>query len=72
MPRRGSAMHFERWARTGCIRLSPLSALSLPTEYGDIVADIMTKASIKAGNVLGFRIPVESEAKIGKTWLDTH
>jgi len=46
--------------------------METPTEYGDIVADIMTKASIKAGNVLGFRIPVESEAKIGKTWLDTH
>jgi DNA polymerase-1 len=46
--------------------------MEVPEKYGDIVADIMTKASIKAGNVLGFRIPAESEAKIGKTWLDTH
>jgi len=46
--------------------------MEVPEKYGDIVADIMTKASVKAGNVLGFRIPAESEAKIGKTWLDTH
>lgn len=46
--------------------------MEVPAHYGDVVANIMTKASIKAGNVLGFRIPAESEAKIGKTWLDTH
>lgn len=46
--------------------------METPAEYGDIVADIMTKASLKAGKTLGFRVPVESEAKIGKTWLDTH
>ena len=40
MPHRGSATYFERWARTGCIWLSPLSALPLvitglptPTSY---------------------------------------
>ena len=46
--------------------------MEVPAHYGNAVANIMTKASIKAGNVLGFRIPAESESKIGKTWLDTH
>jgi len=46
--------------------------MEVPAKYGQTVADIMTRASIKAGNVLGFRIPAESESKIGKTWLDTH
>lgn len=46
--------------------------MEVPAHYGDVVANIMTKASVKAGNVLGFRIPAESESKIGKTWLDTH
>ena len=46
--------------------------METPAKYGDIVADIMTKASLKAGKTLGFRVPVESEAKIGTTWFDTH
>ena len=46
--------------------------METPAKYGDIVADIMTKASLKAGKTLGFRVPVESEAKIGTTWYDTH
>lgn len=46
--------------------------METPAKYGDIVAEIMTRASIKAGQSLGFRVPVESEAKIGTTWLDTH
>jgi len=46
--------------------------LEVPKKYGEIVADIMTRASIKAGDVLGFRVPAESESKIGTTWFDTH
>ena len=46
--------------------------LEVPEQYGQQTADIMTEASVIAGNELGFRVPVESEAKIGKTWFDTH
>ena len=46
--------------------------MEVPEQYGQSVADIMVKASIEAGNVLGFRVPAESESKIGKTWFDTH
>ena len=36
------------------------------------VAQIMVDAAKVAGEVLGFRIPVDAEAKIGMTWYDTH
>jgi len=46
--------------------------VEVPQKYGQQTADIMTKASERAGRKLGFRLPVESEAKIGRTWFDTH
>lgn len=46
--------------------------METPAKYGAIVAEIMQRASLKAGERLGFRVPVESESKIGTTWFDTH
>ena len=46
--------------------------VEVPEEYAEQTAYIMTRASERAGKRLGFRLPVESEAKIGKTWFDTH
>ena len=40
--------------------------------YGEQVAEIMVDAASKAGFTLGFRCPVDAEAKIGKNWFDTH
>ncbi len=40
--------------------------------YGEEVAAIMVDSARKAGITLGFRCPVDAEAKIGKTWFDTH
>ena len=36
------------------------------------VASIMVEAAKQAGLSLGFRCPVDAEAKIGKTWFDCH
>ena len=38
----------------------------------DLVAKIMVASARKAGETLGFRVPVDAEAKMGKTWYDTH
>ena len=46
--------------------------IEVPEQYAQQTANIMTRASVRAGEKLGFRLPVESEAKIGKTWFDTH
>ena len=41
-------------------------------KYGEEVASIMVQAASQAGTALGFRCPVDAEAKIGKNWFDTH
>jgi DNA polymerase I-like protein with 3'-5' exonuclease and polymerase domains len=38
----------------------------------EVVASIMVDSARKAGELLGFRCPVDAEAKIGKNWFDTH
>jgi len=38
----------------------------------EVVASIMVASARKAGEVLGFRCPVDAEAKIGNNWFDTH
>lgn len=40
--------------------------------YGEEVAEIMVDSASRAGFTLGFRCPVDAEAKIGKNWFDTH
>lgn len=40
--------------------------------YGEQVASIMIASARKAGEVLGFRCPVDAEAKLGNNWFDTH
>lgn len=36
------------------------------------VAEIMIKSATEAGRVLGFRCPVDAEAKIGNNWFECH
>jgi len=38
----------------------------------EVVASIMVDSARKAGELLGFRCPVDAEAKIGNNWFDTH
>ena len=38
----------------------------------EVVASIMVDSARKAGELLGFRCPVDAEAKIGYNWFDTH
>jgi len=38
----------------------------------EAVASIMVESAGKAGEILGFRCPVDAEAKIGNNWFDTH
>ncbi len=40
--------------------------------YGEEVAAIMVESAKQAGLTLGFRCPVDAEAKIGNNWFDTH
>jgi DNA polymerase-1 len=40
--------------------------------YGEDVASIMVASARDAGIALGFRCPVDSESKIGRTWYETH
>jgi DNA polymerase I len=35
-------------------------------------AQIMVEAAASAGETLGFRCPVDAEAKIGANWWETH
>ena len=41
-------------------------------KYGEQVAQIMCDSASQAGITLGFRCPVDAEAKIGKNWFETH
>ena len=41
-------------------------------QYAEQVAKIAVEAAAVAGKTLKFRVPVDAEAKIGKTWYDTH
>jgi len=40
--------------------------------YGEDVAQIMCESASQAGITMGFRCPVDAEAKIGKNWFETH
>ena len=40
--------------------------------HAETVASIMVASARTAGEVLGFRCPVDAEAKIGNNWFDTH
>lgn len=46
--------------------------METPKQHGEEVARIMVEAAAIAGKVLGFRVPVDAEAKIGLTWYATH
>ena len=41
-------------------------------EYADKVAELGVKSILKAGEKLGFRVPLTAEAKIGHSWCDIH
>lgn len=41
-------------------------------EYAEQVGELLVKAANKAGEVLGFRVRVDAEYKVGNNWLDTH
>ena len=36
------------------------------------VAEIVVESAKRAGEILGFRVPVDAEAKIGNNWYETH
>lgn len=46
--------------------------LEVKEEYAEQVANIAVKSAAIAGKSLSFRVPVDAEAKIGKSWYDTH
>ena len=46
--------------------------LEAKKQYAEQVAKIAVEAAAVAGKTLKFRVPVDAEAKIGKTWYDTH
>lgn len=41
-------------------------------EQAEQIAQIMVASAAKAGEVLGFRCPVDAESKIGANWYETH
>jgi DNA polymerase-1 len=45
---------------------------SVPAEQAEQAGKLMVQAAKNAGEVLKFRIPVDAEYSIGKSWLDTH
>lgn len=45
---------------------------SVPPEQAEQAGKLMVQAAKNAGEVLKFRIPVDAEYSIGKSWLDTH
>ncbi len=46
--------------------------LEVKEEYAEKVAEIAVKAAKTAGESLGFRVPVDAEAKIGNNWAECH
>jgi DNA polymerase-1 len=45
---------------------------SVPPEQAEQAGKLMVQAAKNAGEVLKFRIPVDAEYSVGKSWLDTH
>jgi DNA polymerase-1 len=45
---------------------------SVPAEQAEQAGKLMVQAAKNAGEVLKFRIPVDAEYSVGKSWLDTH
>jgi DNA polymerase I len=41
-------------------------------EHAEIVAEVCKEAAVEAGEFFQFRIPIAGEAKVGKTWAETH
>ena len=41
-------------------------------EIAEIVAKVCTEEATRAGRLVGFRCPTAGEAKIGRTWAETH
>ena len=41
-------------------------------QHAEQIANIMVESARQAGLTLGFRCPVDAEAKIGNNWYDTH
>lgn len=46
--------------------------IEVQEKYAEQVAKITVAAAKEAGEVLGFRCPVDAEAKIGKSWCEVH
>ena len=46
--------------------------IEVQEKYAEQVAKITVAAAREAGEVLGFRCPVDAEAKIGKSWCEVH
>lgn len=46
--------------------------MQVEDRYAEQVAQLMMDAARIAGKTLDFRVPVDAESKIGKTWYDTH
>lgn len=46
--------------------------LEVADNQAELAGELMVTAARIAGESLGFRVPVDAEAKIGKTWYDTH
>lgn len=46
--------------------------IEVPEQYAEQVAEIMVASAQEAGKILGFRVPVDAESKIGKNWYETH
>ena len=46
--------------------------IEVAEQYAEQVAKITVAAAKEAGEALGFRCPVDAEAKIGKSWCEVH
>lgn len=46
--------------------------IEVPKQYAEQVAEIMVASAKEAGEILGFRVPVDAESKIGQNWYETH
>jgi DNA polymerase-1 len=46
--------------------------LEVAENQAELAGELMVTAARNAGEALDFRVPVDAEAKIGKTWYDTH
>jgi len=73
--KKATVLQWQRWGRDRgypVLHVHDETQNMIPEEYADEFARVSEQAIRDAGSYFNFRIPLDAEAKIGKTWAETH